>query len=393
MGRQHAARRQQDDQLQHRRGHLARRRRLSRWPPGRVLDAGRHLPAADRRRQRAAHHHRPGLGRAAALLARWPRDRVHQRSRRRQQPLAHAHRWQQRRAGDEGGLPPAQQPGVDAGRPVHHRAQAFHGRTLARRRRAVDVPRGRRHRRAADQAEERPAGSRRARGVARRALRLLQRGRDPRADVPVQQEPARGHLRDQAPRSRDRAHRHAALRPGRRGASAALAGRQAARLRETHPRQDRAARARSFQRRDAPGLGRPVARPAGGVGDLRPVRELRLDAGFEVRGGLGAGQALARRHGGRHCNEPAVHRAGRADRFDAAALRTDARRRRVHAEDDPRRGDEPRWPHARLPRARPPVPQGAARRRAAAADRQQRRLRIPAELQRGRRAPALHHLV
>lgn len=134
LGRQRRAWPDEDRALHDRRRHVARPRRRARWPHDGVLDAGRPLSPADRRRPRHAPHLRPRLGRAAALLAGRPRDRLHLGSRRRQQPVADTGRWHAPGAGDEGALPPAQQPGLDAGRPVPHRPQAFHRSALAGRR-------------------------------------------------------------------------------------------------------------------------------------------------------------------------------------------------------------------------------------------------------------------
>ena len=159
---------------------------------------------ADQRWQRQAHDLGPGLRRAAALLAgrqaRSPSPRIAAAA----TTCGGCGSTAATTAGDQGRLPPAQQSGVDARWPVPDRAQALHLRTLARRRRTVAVPQERRRRTAADQEEERSAGPGRAGAQSGRPLRVFLRRREWRQHLPVQQEPARRDLRDQAPRSRDR---------------------------------------------------------------------------------------------------------------------------------------------------------------------------------------------
>ena len=155
------------------------------------------------------------VGHAAALFARRQVDRVHVRPLGRRQHLDHGPRRQEPAAGDEGDLPPAEQPRLDARLAVHRGAQALHRHALARRGRDLALsPHGRRGP-ADDQARDRAEGRRRARVLAGRALPLLVRGHDAREDLRVQQGPERTDLRHQAARPRHGQDRRLRDRAGR----------------------------------------------------------------------------------------------------------------------------------------------------------------------------------
>ena len=119
-------------------------------------------------------------------------------------------------AGDQGDLPPAQQPDLVARRPVHRRPQALHrrsarsaparsGSTTAAAARACSSPRSR----------NRAEGHRRARVLARRPLRLLQRGHHARHDLPVQQGSQQRRSTSSSASTAQTGERRAASSPGR----------------------------------------------------------------------------------------------------------------------------------------------------------------------------------
>ncbi len=147
-----------------RRRHLDERRRQPRRQGDRLRPAGRPLHDADRRRRGQARSPPASPGTSSrATRPDGKLHRLHQRPRRRRQHLGHGPRRQESAAGHEGDLPPAQQPGVDAGRRVHRGAQALHLAALGRRRRDLALPPQRRRRPADDQAAERPEGPRASR--------------------------------------------------------------------------------------------------------------------------------------------------------------------------------------------------------------------------------------
>ena len=208
LGRRHAAGSVPRGVHRRHRGHLDEPRRLAGRPRDRLRPARRPLHRADRGRRGDRADLRLRLGHAAALQPRRPLDRLHQRPRRRRQRVdRRPRRW---RSGDPGaghrrGLPPGQQPRLDAGRAVPGGAQALRVAALARLRRDLALP-PLRHRRPADDREaERAEGRRRADLLPRRALPLLLAGHHPRAGVRVQQGPQRRHLLGAPPRPRERA--------------------------------------------------------------------------------------------------------------------------------------------------------------------------------------------
>ena len=128
-----------------------------------------------------AHHQRAGLRHAAALQSRRQAHRVRERSRRPLEHLDDGRGREEREAGVARAALVHQQPGLVGRRQLHLRAPPLRRAAIARRRRDLDVPR-RRVRRPAGHREERlPEGRRRAGGLARRPLPLLQQGRHARA--------------------------------------------------------------------------------------------------------------------------------------------------------------------------------------------------------------------
>ena len=121
VGRQQPARTVDRGADRRHRGHLDEPRRQPGRQGDRLRPAGRPLHDADRRRRGAGAHPRRRLGDAAALQPGRQVDRLHQRPGRRRQHLGHEPRRHEPARGHQGDLPPAQQPGLVAGRPVHRR--------------------------------------------------------------------------------------------------------------------------------------------------------------------------------------------------------------------------------------------------------------------------------
>ncbi len=263
--------------------HLDVGRRLARRQGDRLRPAGRHLRDAVCGRTGAGADVRHPLGHAAALLARRQVDRVHVRPLRGRQHLDRRPRRQEPAAGDEGNLPPPQQPGLDARLAVHRGAQALHRHALARRGGDLALAPLRRRGPPDDEEGDRAEGRRRARVLARRPLPLLVRGFDARKDLRVQQGPQRRDLRHQAARPPDRQDRP--LRDGSRRLDPpdAVARREVARLHPPRPIQVHALRQGHRVGRRAPDLGRPRARHAGDLGDPGRLSRHGVDAGLEAR--------------------------------------------------------------------------------------------------------------
>ena len=204
------------------------------------------------------------------------------RSRRRQH-LDHGPRRLQAAAGDQGDLPPAQQPGLDARRAVHRGAQALHRHALARRRRDLALPPLGRRGPADDQAG---APSRRT-TASPPSLPTDATSTGPRTPRP---ERSSSTTRIRTPRSTSSS--ASTGKPARSSTShRAPAGRSARRPRPTASRSPSSAasatRRRSSSRTSSPAraadLGRPRARHAGDLGDPRRLSGHGVDARLEVR--------------------------------------------------------------------------------------------------------------
>ena len=253
----------------------------------RLRSSRRHLHDAVRGRRGEGADLRHSVGHAAAVFAGREVDRVHVRPLGRRQHLDHGAGREESAAGDEGELPAAEQPGVDAGLAVHRGAQALHGHAVAGRGRDLALsPHGRRGA-ADDQARDGAEGRRGAGVLARRALSLLVRGHDAGEDLGVQQGSERADLRHQAARARDGQDRQLRHRAGRVDPADAVAGREVARVRAAGSVQVGAVRQGPRVRRRAAGVRRARARHAGDVGDPGGLSRDGVDAGFEVGGVLG----------------------------------------------------------------------------------------------------------
>ncbi len=108
-------------------------------------------------------YRRHSLGHAAAFLAGRQGDLLHQRPRRRRQHLGDAQGRRRGQGGDQRKLPPAEQRGVEPGRPLPGGAQTLHRPPLARLGRDLALPQERQRRRAAQHQAQRAEGSRASR--------------------------------------------------------------------------------------------------------------------------------------------------------------------------------------------------------------------------------------
>jgi hypothetical protein len=185
---------------------------------------------------------------------------------------------------------------VVARRPVHRGAQALHRHARARLGRDLALSCERHGQGPAAQREaELAEGSRRARVLARRPIRLLLAGHDRRPHVRIQQGLEQEDLRHPAPRPARRHGRALRRRAGRRGAPPALAGRQASRLRAPRAQPEHAVPEGSPDGPRDPRLERPRPRHAGDVVGAGRLPGLLVDARLEEHRRLGPGQAVAGR--------------------------------------------------------------------------------------------------
>ena len=291
VGRQRAARANDEARVRDVRRHVGQRRREPGREADRVRSARRSLRHADRWYRRAARHtadERSGLRHAAAVQPRRQADRLLERSRRAVEHLDDRRGREGPEAGLEGSTLVRQQPHLVARRSVHLRAASLRERAIARRGRDLDVSLERRRRAAGDREGELAEGRGRAGGLTGRPLPLLQQGRHARSELRIQQGPLRRHLRDRSPRPDDRQGEHSGVAPGRIGRAAALSRREAARVRPARGHEERAVRSRTRNRPGMAGVRSPRQGPAGGMGDSRRVRAVRVDTGQPGESSSGA---------------------------------------------------------------------------------------------------------